>query len=72
VACGYENHADLVGAINILNRGTKMLEGQDTTDAFVGCVSTARIACGEAAEVKRSVKQEPAERKTANPNGLTV
>jgi len=49
-----------------------MLEGQDTTDAFVGCVSTARIACGEAAEVKRSVKQEPAERKTANPNGLTV
>ena len=72
VACGYENHADLVGAINILNRGTKMLEGQDTTDASVGCVSTARIACGEAAEVKRSVKQEPAERKTANPKGMAV
>jgi len=72
LALQQENHADLVGAINIFNRGTKMLEGQDTTDASVGCVSTARIACGEAAEVKRSVKQEPAERKTANPKGMAV
>ena len=45
VACGYENNADVVGAINILNRGMKMLEGQDTADASVGCASTARIAC---------------------------
>jgi len=44
-ACGYENNADLVGAINILNRGIKMLEGQDTADASAGCASTARIAC---------------------------
>ena len=43
--CGYENNADLVGAINILNRGMKMLEGQDTADASAGCASTARIAC---------------------------
>ena len=35
VDCGYENHADLVGAINILSRGMHMLrdEGQDTADA---------------------------------------
>ena len=45
VDCGYENNADVVGAINILNRGMKMLEGQDTADASVGCASTARIAC---------------------------
>jgi len=43
--CGYENNADVVGAINILNRGIKMLEGQDTVDASTGCESTARIAC---------------------------
>ena len=45
VACGYENHADVVGAINILGRGMKLFEGQDTADASAGCVSTARIAC---------------------------
>jgi putative transposase len=45
VDCGYENHADLVGAINVLSRGMKMLEGQDTADASAGCASTARIAC---------------------------
>lgn len=45
--CGFEENADVVGAINILARGMKILrdEGQDTTDASVGCVSTARIAC---------------------------
>lgn len=45
VECGYEANADLVGAINILNRGMQILEGQDTADASVGCASTARIAC---------------------------
>jgi len=43
--CGYENNADIVGAINVLNRGIKMLEGQDTVDASTGCESTAQIAC---------------------------
>jgi IS605 OrfB family transposase len=52
VRCGYEANADQVGAINILNRGIKVLEGQDTTDASVGCESTARIAC----EVNGAVK----------------
>jgi putative transposase len=34
VACGYENNADLVGAISILSRGMQMLrdKGQDTAD----------------------------------------
>lgn len=45
VECGYENNADVVGAINVLNRGHQLLEGQDTTDASVGCARTARIAC---------------------------
>jgi len=45
VECGYENNADVVGAINILNRGMKMLEGQDTADASVGQNIAARIAC---------------------------
>ncbi|MHB8408308.1 MAG: RNA-guided endonuclease InsQ/TnpB family protein [Acidiferrobacterales bacterium] len=45
VECGYQNNADVVGAINILSRGTKMLEGQDTADASAGYESTARIAC---------------------------
>ena len=28
VACGYENHADVVGAINILERGYRLLAGE--------------------------------------------
>lgn len=45
--CGFEENADVVGAINILARGMQKLrdEGQDTTVATVGCTSTARIAC---------------------------
>ena len=45
--CGFEENADVVGAINNLARGMKILrdEGQDTMDASLGCVSTARIAC---------------------------
>jgi putative transposase len=47
VACGFEENADLVGAINILSRGMQKLrdEGQDTADASAGCVCTAQIAC---------------------------
>ena len=43
VVCGYKNHADVVGAINILERGYRLL------------------ACGESAQLGRSMKQEPAE-----------
>ncbi len=45
VGCGYENNADVVGAMNILARGLEMIEGQDTSVASLGCASTARIAC---------------------------
>ena len=47
VECGFEDNADLVGAINILSRGMHMLrdEGQDTADASAGWDTTARIAC---------------------------
>lgn len=40
---GYENHADVVGAINVLERGYRLL------------------ACGESAQLGRSMKQEPTE-----------
>jgi len=66
VACGYENHADVVGAINILSRGMQIWrdEGQDTADAAVGMrvgepPVSARMACGSNCTGGR--KQEPAE-----------
>jgi putative transposase len=66
MACGYENHADVVGAINILSRGMKIWrdEGQDTTDASVGIqvgglLESAQMACGSSCSGGR--KQEPAE-----------
>ena len=43
VDCGFEENADVVGAINVLERGHRLL------------------ACGESAQLGRSVKQEPAE-----------
>lgn len=47
VECGFEEHADVVGAINILSRGMQKLrdEGQDTADASAGRETAARIAC---------------------------
>jgi len=66
VACGCENHADIVGAINILSRGMKICrdEGQDTIDASIGMrvdwlPASARMACGSNRVGGR--KQEPAE-----------
>ncbi|KAH0436569.1 RNA-guided endonuclease InsQ/TnpB family protein [Paraburkholderia fungorum] len=64
VSCGYENHADVVGAINILSRGMESLsrdEGQDMGDASLRRETAARIACGEPVPSGRSTKQEPAE-----------
>lgn len=69
VACGYENHADVVGAINILSRGMESLvrdEGQDTGDASPGRETAARIACGEVVLSGLSKKQEPAEATLVN------
>ena len=51
VACGYANHADVVGAINVLRRGEALLSSEGQDDA--------RIACGESVQSGRSVKQEP-------------
>jgi len=66
VACGYENNADVVAAINILFRGVQQLrdEGQDTANALVGMQVdwlpvSARMACGSNCIGSR--KQEPAE-----------
>jgi putative transposase len=38
VACGYENHADVVGAINILRRGEAMMCNEGRDDARIACV----------------------------------
>jgi putative transposase len=53
VECGFEDNADVVGAINILSRGMQIWrdEGRDTTDASVGMLAggllaSARMACG--------------------------
>jgi putative transposase len=66
VACGYENHADVVGAINILSCGMKIWrdEGQDTIDASIGMrvdylPVSAQMACGSNRVGGR--KQEPTE-----------
>jgi putative transposase len=47
VECGHEQHADVVGAINILSRGMQSLrdQGQDTGEASPGRETAARIAC---------------------------
>jgi putative transposase len=47
VACGLEDSADLVAAINIRNRGLQWIEGQDNADAsaYMGAALWARIAC---------------------------
>jgi putative transposase len=69
MACGYENHADVVGAINILSRGMQIWrdEGQDTIDASIGMrvdwlPVSARMACGSNRVGGR--KQEPTETTT--------
>jgi putative transposase len=66
VECGFKDNADVVGAINILSRGMKILrdEGQDTTNALVGMLAgslpaSARMACGSNHASDR--KQEPTE-----------
>jgi putative transposase len=69
VECGFEDNADVVGAINILFRGMQLLrdEGRDTTDASVGMLAgglpaSARMACGSNRVGGR--KQEPTETTT--------
>ncbi|MHB8816299.1 MAG: zinc ribbon domain-containing protein [Steroidobacteraceae bacterium] len=61
--CGFEENADVVGAINILSRGIGLLrdEGRDTGDASPGRERTARIACGETSPARGASAQEPPE-----------
>jgi len=66
VGCGYENHADVVGAINILSRGMQVLrdEGRDTADASAGIQAdgppaSVQMACGS--NLVGGRKQEPTE-----------
>jgi putative transposase len=69
VECGFEDNADVVGAINILSRGMQILrdEGQDTANALAGIqvgdlLESARMACGSNRVGGR--KQEPTETTT--------
>lgn len=48
IGCGYANNADVVGAVNVLERGHRLL------------------ACGETAQLGRSMKQEPPKRLATN------
>lgn len=45
VACRFKEHADLVGAMNILKRGEKKLEGLDSAHLCVPLEKVTRIAC---------------------------
>jgi putative transposase len=51
VACGYENHADVVGALNILARGHRVLACGEVSSSL-GRKTKTKLA---------SMKQEPAE-----------
>ena len=63
IECGFAENADVVGAVNILSRGMRLLrdEGQDADDASSGCECTARIACGETSPARGASAQEPPE-----------
>jgi putative transposase len=45
VDCGYENHADVVGAINILSRGMQYRRRAGQGGRFLQAQSAAQIAC---------------------------
>lgn len=68
VGCGFEENADVVGAMNILSRGIAMLrdEGQDTVHARTGWETTARIAC----QVSGAVRPPAAGTRRSDPERL--
>jgi putative transposase len=51
VACSYGNNADRVGALNILERGLRLL----------ACGEVGSVSCSNTAKQPDSVKQEPTE-----------
>ena len=53
VGCGFEAHADWVGATNVLRRGLAQLSNEGQDDA--------RIVCGELVRLDHSMKQKPTE-----------
>jgi len=63
VLCGFEANADIVGAMNILSRGIKMLrdEGQDTVGAPTRRKTAAQIVCGDTLPEVRVMAQKPTE-----------
>jgi putative transposase len=65
--CWYEDNADTVGAINVLDRALAILssEGQDTAQACAGYDSTARIAC----EVNGAVRPSAAGTRRSDQSG---
>ena len=66
--CGYTDHADLVGAINILAAGQALLAG-----AVPPKGGGAVTACGESVRLGHSMKQEPVRnREKVSPQSLTV
>lgn len=44
VTCGYENHADVVGAINVLRRGEAMSRSEGRDDARLACVVNGELS----------------------------
>jgi len=63
VECGYENNADVIGAINVLQAGTLRAFSARSSECLVASSERGYrlLVCGELAQSGHSVKQEPAE-----------
>ncbi len=57
VTCGYENHADVVGAINVLRRGEAMIRSEGRDDARFACVVNGELVPSSAGTLRGSSSQ---------------
>jgi putative transposase len=57
VSCGYENHADVVGAINVLRRGETMIRSKGRDDARFACVVNGELMPSSAGTLRGGSSQ---------------
>ena len=60
VACGYENNADVVGAINVLRRGEAMIRSEGRDDARLACVVNGVVMPSTAGTLRSGLYQPTA------------
>jgi putative transposase len=61
VECGFSGNADVVAAVNILNRGLDLDRRAGQRETLLAAENCAQIVCGEPVQSGRSMKQEPTE-----------